>query len=232
MAMRILTTVMGLVMAAGMAFGAPSETQPGSNQFRTAPPGRLDYRVLAGDCTGSQKHIVWTFTKGGQGIYSPVILLAPIDDFRDTFTPVVDTAAYAKFDVFGQRWPINYTDTLTGGGNIGGIIQNLVVVDHDGLKPDLIFSFYSGTISVDSDNDPFSPDDGELSKGVLLGHVHVTTSDYVDFADNAVATKRNIALAFHLPASTTIMSAVVMAFGPFTPLTASSFTFSADIVKR
>lgn len=103
-------------------------------------------------------------------------------------TPTVDTSAYASGDQVGG----SATEVKAGNDGRGGLrLVSLTVVDQAKQDSgfDLLFFDKEPTVAG-SDNGAVDVDDGEMAK--CVGVVSVTSSEYLDLADNSVATLEDI----------------------------------------
>jgi hypothetical protein len=112
---------------------------------------------------------------------------------RVRVTPAIDTAIYASGDLIGGKLTLSNACPL---GQSGGLITDLVLVDQDNEKSaiDVVFWRKNPSNTTFTDQAPFDCHDTDMLE--LVGVVSIAAADYVSFADNAVATKESLALAF------------------------------------
>ena len=95
---------------------------------------------------------------------------------------VTDTAIHAANDVVAQ--PIELADAVQWNGC--GVITSCVVTDYDDQGSALNLIFMRSPITVGANNATIAVSDGEV--GEILGHVSVAAADYLNMANNQVAT--------------------------------------------
>ena len=101
---------------------------------------------------------------------------------------VTDTAIHAANDVVAQ--PIELADAVQWNGC--GVITSCVVTDYDDQGSALNLIFMRSPITVGANNATIAVSDGEV--GEILGHVSVAAADYLNMANNQVATVTNCGL--------------------------------------
>jgi len=101
-----------------------------------------------------------------------------------TVTPIIDTNIYASGDQVGSLNTIANAVCDNGGT---GVLSHVTIVDKAKQNSILTLLFFSALPTlVSSDNAPLDISDVEMDK--CLGKVAVDTTDYVDLANNSVAT--------------------------------------------
>lgn len=82
------------------------------------------------------------------------------------------------------------------GDNHSGTLETIVVIDQDNEKSALSLHFFRGDPSGVAPvvNAAFDPSDADLDN-LYIGYAPVAAGDYKSFADNAVATVRNVGLS-------------------------------------
>lgn len=118
-------------------------------------------------------------------------------------TPVISAAAiYASGDALGGLLTFANAARLAGGS---GVITKVVVVDDDQELAPIDIVFFNQTFTATADNAPFDPTDADMQN--CIGHINVAVTDYANFVDNSVATKRNVGFWFELAAGQTSLFA-------------------------
>lgn len=133
--------------------------------------------------------------------------------FSNSFTisPTVDTAAYSVGDLIGAKNTLTDAVRVSGGG---GVIQTVVVADLADQKAalDLVFFNADPSATTFTDQTALDIDDADLFR--IIGVLEIVGTDYNAFADNAVATFRNLGLAFEASGSADIYMAIVSRGSP------------------
>ena len=156
-----------------------------------------------------------------------VVVSGIIGTFKTTL--VADTAgAYASGDFIGDD-KSKITGAVDGSGSTG-IIQSIIVSDlaKQDAPLDIVFFDADPTGTTFTDQDALDIDDADLPK--VLGVVSINASDYADFADNSVAIKESIGLAFTAVGTADIFFAVVSRGTP-TYISASDLQVTVVILK-
>jgi len=102
---------------------------------------------------------------------------------------VVNTAIHAANDVVCQ--PIELTDAVQSPFGCA-VITSVVVTDYDDQGVALDVIFMRSPITVGANNATLAVSDGEV--GEILGHVSVAAADYLNMANNQIATVTNCGL--------------------------------------
>jgi hypothetical protein len=141
---------------------------------------------------------------------------------RCTAVPTLVAAAYAAGDHLGTSIPT--MSATSQGAEPAGIIHTVTVVDKaaQGVAIDLVVFDDTATPSV-TDNAPFDPSDTDTL--FILGVIHILTTDWTTFVDNAVATKV-VDMGFAPPGTGTTLKVAFVAQGAYTA--ASSSDLRAD----
>lgn len=117
-----------------------------------------------------------------------------------SFTPTLDTNAYATGDRMGS-----ITEVTDFWRNVGGvnILKSIAILDTAKQKVAFdIFFFNSQPTVASADNAAIDISDAEMAK--CIGHVSIATTDYcTDLAANSFATKSDINLVLKGAAPTT-----------------------------
>ena len=109
---------------------------------------------------------------------------------------VTDTAIHASADVVAQ--PIELENAVQWLGC--GIITSVVVTDYDDNGSALNLIFMRSPITLGANNATLAVSDGEVDE--ILGHVSVAAADYLNMANNQVATVTNCGLVVEPDPST------------------------------
>ena len=104
-------------------------------------------------------------------------------------TPTVTVGAYSAKDAVGGLLTFADAARVSGGAIT---IQAVVVSDLAAQSAGLVLALYDRTFTNTADNAAFDPSDADALN--CIGYVAILASDYVAFADNAIATVRNIGL--------------------------------------
>lgn len=122
-------------------------------------------------------------------------------------TPTIDTSAYASGDHMGTLMTLSTGRTFELAHN--GLLETVSVLAKDSTKNDFTIFFFDASPTVTStDNDPLDISDAEMADKAL-GWVQVTTEDFQDLANSALATVRGVNLP--LKSTTGIVYAQMMA---------------------
>lgn len=119
----------------------------------------------------------------------------------------VDTSAYASGDLLGAKLTLSSAIRTSGGT---GIIESIVLTDlaKQNAQIDVVFFDSNPSATTFTDNAALDIADADLEK--IIGHVTIYASDYISFSDNAVATVRNLGLAFQASGSDDIYACLVV----------------------
>lgn len=119
--------------------------------------------------------------------------------------PVADTSIYAAGDLIGGKLTLSPAVLAAAGG---GVIQSIVLVDQANQKAPIDIVFFGSDPSGTTFTDQAALDIADADVLNIVGVVSVAASDYVSFADNAVATLRP-SMAFKLDSGITLYAALV-----------------------
>ena len=108
-------------------------------------------------------------------------------------TPTITAGAYTAGDALGGLLEFAGAAVVAGGS---GIIAKVVIIDDDQEDQPIDLVFFDRTFTATADNAPFDPTDVDMQN--CIGVVSIAATDYADFADNGVATKRNVGFPFVL----------------------------------
>lgn len=137
---------------------------------------------------------------------------------------VIDTGAYTSGDNIGGLLTLSNATRSGGGGpgQGGGLIQVVRLVDQDNEKReiDIVFFDENPTGTTITNNVALDIADADMAK--VIGHVTILATDYVSYADNAIATRTGLGLAFSLASGTTLYAAMVIRDTP-------TYTATTDI---
>lgn len=106
-----------------------------------------------------------------------------------TQTPTITAGAYTSGDALGGLLVFNGA-VLTMGGS--GVIEKVVIVDDDMENQPIDLVLFNQVFGPSVDNAPFTPTDAAMQN--CIGHISIAATDYATFADNSVATKRNVGM--------------------------------------
>lgn len=138
------------------------------------------------------------------------------------------TGAYSAGDLIGSKITLTNAARYVGGS---GRIQSLALADAAAQKSDIDVIFFN----ADPDSTTFS-DDAELAVddadlGKIIGCVSIDGStDYIEFADNAVAIKPGIGIGFQLPAGRDLYACLVCRGTP-TYVAANDLLLRVNIIQ-
>lgn len=141
---------------------------------------------------------------------------------RSQQTPTINTSAYTAGDELGTLITITGAARYTAGG---GFVRSITVLDKTQAQRSAIdVLFFTDTISVAGNNNPFLPSDADMLK--FLGIVPVATGDYntawAGTPTNSAATK--LSADFPYVCAATSLYALLVVRG--TP----TYTSTSDIV--
>lgn len=124
-----------------------------------------------------------------------------------TATPTVSTSpAYTAADALGGKITLASAVRVSGGG---GIIQALTLADKgkQSAAIDVVFFNADPSGTTFTDNGALTIADADLL--AIIGVVSIAATDYSAFADNSIATKYGLGLAFKAVGSTSIYACLV-----------------------
>lgn len=141
----------------------------------------------------------------------PVDLTGLTADVVDiVLTPTISAAAiYAAGDALGGR--LDFANAVSEAGGTG-IVTKVVIVDDDQELAPIGIVFFNQAFAATADNAPFDPSDADLQN--CIGHITIAQTDYANFNDNAVATKRDVGFEFVLAAGTMLYAQMVVRATP------------------
>lgn len=156
----------------------------------------------------------------GTGIHEQAV----VDGFhlvRSQQTPTINTAAYTAGDELGTLMTITSAARYTGGG---GMVRSITVLDKtQAQRAALDILFFSASITVAGNNNPFLPSDADMLN--FVGLVAIATGDYntawAGTPTNSVATK-----LVEMPYTVAATSLFALAVTRGTP----TYTSTSDIV--
>lgn len=126
-------------------------------------------------------------------------------------TVTISTGIYAAGDSIGGK--LTLSDATRGAGADGkatGVIQTIRLVDQDNEQAEIDVVFFdadpSGTTFTD--NGALDVADADMAK--IIGYITIAATDYIAFADNAVATKTGLGFAFSLAEGYDLYAAMVV----------------------
>ena len=122
-------------------------------------------------------------------------------------SPTLDTAAYGAGDLVGGK--LTLTDILPAGGAPVSMLVSAVVVDQANQKAALDLVFWKSDPSGTTFTDQAALDVADADNKKIAGVVSVLATDYVSFADNAIATVKTSLPLFSSNGSRTLYMAVV-----------------------
>lgn len=151
---------------------------------------------------------------GTEGKYGSLITVSP--------TVTIDTAAYTAGDLLGGK--LTLTDAVRVVGS-SGIVQSIVLIDQDNEKREIDVVFFDSDPSGTTFTNNAALDVADADMAKIVGTVKITSADYISFADNAVATRSAIGLAFKTDGSRDLYAALVVREAP-------TYTATTDIALR
>lgn len=138
-------------------------------------------------------------------------------------TPTISISpAYASGDLIGGKISLLRATRGTMGS---GIIHSVVLADKgkQSAAVDVVFFASNPSGTTFTDNGALTVADADLLN--VVGVVSVTASDYASFADNSVATKLQVGLAFKLDEGETLYACLVSRGAP-------TYTSTSDLQLR
>lgn len=128
------------------------------------------------------------------------------------YTTVLTSALTCTAGAYVAGYDIGGKLTLTSAVRVSGgsgIINSLILSDKgkQNSAVDIIFFDADPASTTFTDNAALTVADADLTK--IIGVVNITANDYASFADNSVATVKNLGLAFKVTTSTNIYATVV-----------------------
>jgi len=103
-------------------------------------------------------------------------------------TPTISAAAaYADGDALGGLLTFANAAGWTGGT---GRLIDVEIIDNDNECAAIDLVLFNQTFTAAADNAEFDPSDADMQN--CIGHVSIADTDYASFANNAVATVRDI----------------------------------------
>lgn len=141
---------------------------------------------------------------------------------RSQQTPTINTSAYTSGDELGTLITITSAARYTGGG---GYVRSITVLDKtQAQRAAMDCLFFTDTVSVAGNNNPFLPSDADMLK--FIGLVAIATGDYntawAGTPTNSAATK--LLADFPFVCAATSLYALLVVRG--TP----TYTSTSDIV--
>lgn len=111
---------------------------------------------------------------------------------------VNDEAAYEANDAIGGL--LEFAGAALEGPN-SGVVLSLTLIDRASQKADLDLVLFRREFTPTADGSAFDPDPDELLE--CVGVIPIREADYAEFAENSVATIRNVGLLYDLGAGFT-----------------------------
>lgn len=118
----------------------------------------------------------------------------------------VDGNIYASGDLMGGKLTLSNAIRVAAGS---GILQDIVVQDLTNQKAalDVVLFDSDPSTTTFTNNAALDVSDADLVR--IIGHVSILASDYISFADNAVATKSGLAMPVDVAAGRNLYACVV-----------------------
>lgn len=116
-----------------------------------------------------------------------VLVTSPADVI--SFTPTLDTAAYAAGDVLFATTTLG---TVTRVNDGRAILMSLTGVDKSKNKPAMTLLFYQTNVTSAAANAANNLSDSDQAN--LLGYVRILATDWIDYANNSIVCKTAINL--------------------------------------
>lgn len=118
----------------------------------------------------------------------------------------VDGNIYASGDLMGGKLTLSNAIRVAAGS---GILQDIVVQDLTNQKAalDVVLFDSDPSTTTFTNNTALDVSDADLVR--IIGHVSILASDYISFADNAVATKSGLAMPVDVAAGRNLYACVV-----------------------
>ena len=118
----------------------------------------------------------------------------------------VDGNIYASGDLMGGKLTLSNVIRVAGGS---GILQEIAIHDLTNQKAalDVILFNSNPSTTTFTNNAALDVSDADLVR--IIGHVSILASDYISFADNAVATKSGLAMPVDVAAGRDLYACVV-----------------------
>lgn len=118
----------------------------------------------------------------------------------------VDGNIYAPGDLLGGKLTLSNAMRVAAGS---GILQDIVVQDLSNQKAalDVVIFDADPSTTTFTNNAALDVSDADLVR--IIGHVSILASDYISFADNAVATKSGLAMPVDVAAGRNLYACVV-----------------------
>ncbi len=118
---------------------------------------------------------------------------------RISVTPAIDTNAYTAGDNVGGK--LTLLDSVLR-HSVSGIIQGITIVDQAKQSAALDVLFFRSDPSNTTFTNNAALDVADADLLTCIGHVSIAASDYCALADNSVATKMGLGLAYAAPQAT------------------------------
>lgn len=169
------------------ADGAAADLAPGQALMAASVPV-----VIA----SNQSAVAVTDNSGSLTVDGDVTVTSP--DIVVTVTPTLDTSAYASGDLLFDSTEVANAVRANGGY---AILESLTIIDKADQKMAFTLLFANAATDFGTLNSAPDPDDTETA--TVIGHVPVSTGDYIDLGGASVACVRNIGLLLKAGAATT-----------------------------
>jgi len=141
------------------------------------------------------------------------------DTVTVTQTPTITAGAYSAKDAVGGLLTFASAARVSGGKIT---IQSVTVTDLAAQSATLVLVLFDQTFTATADNAAFDPSDADLAN--CVGIIPIYSSDYQAFADNGVATVRNIGL--------TVTLAVTSLFGQLMCTGTPTYASTSDLTVK
>lgn len=189
-------TVYQRVKLALGADGAAADLAPGQGLMAASVPVTIASNQSDVPITLDGETVAVTDNNGSLTVDGEVTISAP--DIVVTVTPTLDTSAYASGDLLFDSTEIANAVRANGGC---AILESLTIIDKADQKMAFTLLFANAATDFGTLNSAPDPDDTETA--TVIGHVPVSTGDYIDLGGASVACVRNIGLLLMAGAATT-----------------------------
>jgi hypothetical protein len=132
-----------------------------------------------------------------------------------TVTPTLVAAAYATGETLGTDNPCKLVNAVRFKGG-SGIIQSITLADKakQSVGIDLVFFKADPSATTFTDNSALTVADADLLN--IVGVVSLTAADYYAFADNSVAFKGGLGIAFNAGSADSALWVAFVSRGAYT----------------
>ncbi len=153
------------------------------------------------------------------GVANPIQVQAGSDILTIVQTPAITAGAEHANDALGGLLTFANAVRVSGGECT---IRSIMIKDLASQDGEIDLVFFDRTFTATADNAAFDPSDADLAN--CVGHIKIRVSDYVDFADNSIATRDNLGLAMTLNGTSLFAQAVLR--------TAETYVATSDITIK